>query len=114
AGDEPESERSSEQRHSFRAILPRRDISDISLSGRNISACDPADDASDENEHECVRQPENDVTDRRAEHTDEQNGPPSVLIRQSSENRREYELHPGVDRDDEPDLERAREERSYL
>ena len=91
--DETEAESGADQPHALGPVLGTGDIGDDRLRGRDVAARYTVDDARGEEHPQRAGDSEEHVAQRRAEERDQQHRPPPEPVRQTSEDRREDELH---------------------
>ena len=91
-----QAERRADQSHSFGAIFFGGDIGDVGLRGRDVAAGNSINDAAEKKHPQRGGKSQNQESGAGAENADQQNWPPPIFIRESTQHRREYELHHGI------------------
>ena len=95
------------QPHSFRAIFLGGDVGNVSLRSRDVSAGNAVEDATHEQQPKGCGEAKYQKPDASADDRDEQDGSASVLVRESTQDRREDQLHYGVGREQQSDGARS-------
>ena len=104
----PETEGSADHAHGARALFGSGDIRDIGLRNGDVAARDPGQNSRDEKERKRCRHSHEDETDRRARDAYDQDGAAAEAVGEFSEDRREDNLHAGINAGEPADRDRRR------
>ena len=103
AEDEAHAEGGADEAHALGALLVRGRVGDVGLGRADVRAARAGDDARREEDPEAPREAEEEVADAARGEADEEDGTSADAVGHPPPDRREEELHDGVDADDRAD-----------
>src|ERR1051326_1022694 len=101
--DEAPAEVGTDEAQALRALLGRGGVGDIRLRGADVRAAGAGDHARGEEHEKAAREAEEEVADAAGGEADEEDGTAADAVGHPPPDRREEELHDGVDADDGAD-----------
>ena len=104
---EPEPEGGADHAHGARPFFGRGHIGDVGLGNGDVPAGDPGQNPPGEKQRERLREAHERETGRGADDAHEQNRPPSEAIGEFAEDRREDDLHAGINAGEPADRDRG-------